>query len=119
MKNLILSLILTATISSGAFASITPETKIIDTESVVVTASVDGVFSDAKFNDVNSTMHFTTVSDISVVQIFDKNGELEFVLPVMASDVQLNTNLFGKGVYKIGFVMEGQTKIHYTKVNIK
>ena len=120
MKNLILSLVLIATLTSGAFASIIPETKIINTEKVVVTSSVDAIFSDAKFNDVNSTMHFTTKSDISVVQIFDQNGELEFSLPVMARDVQLNTNLFGnKGIYKIGFVMEGQAKVHYTKVNIK
>ena len=119
MKNIILSIVLTAAITSGAFANITPETKIINTDRVTVIAPVEGIFSDAKFNEVNETMHFTTKNDISVIQIFNKEGELEFQLPVMSNDVQLNTNLFGEGDFKIGFVVQGENQVHYTKVNIK
>ena len=64
-------------------------------------------------------MSFTTNENISVIQIFNANGELEFQLPVMSDDVKINKNLFGQGDYKLGFVLEGQSELHTTHVSIK
>ncbi len=101
------------------FAGITPESKIINTEKVTVFAQTDGLFESATYDEVSELMRFITKSDISVIQIMNADGELEFQLPVMTNDVQLNTNLFGSGEFKIGFVMQGENQVYYSKVNIK
>ena len=44
---------------------------------------------------------------------------MEFQLPVMSNNVQINKNLFGQGQYKLGFILEGQSEIHFTDVTIK
>ena len=119
MKNIISTIAASLIIMTSAFAGITPEAKIINTEAITVISTVDGLFESADYNEDNETIHFSTLTKISVIQILSATGELEFQLPVMSNDVQLNTNLFGQGDFKIGFVMEGENKIHYTKVNIK
>lgn len=118
MKNLITTILL-STMMTAAFAGIIPGAKIINTDDVIVTSQIDGLFETASFNSVNETMQFTTVADISVIQIVNADGELEFQLPVMSNNVQINKNLFGQGDFKLGFIMEGQDKIHFTKVEIK
>ena len=104
---------------TAAFASSVPEAKIIDTDAVVVISNIDGLFETATFNSESETMQFTTIADISTIQIMNAEGELEFQLPVMTNNVQINKNLFGQGDFRLGFVMKGQNKVHYTKVNIK
>ena len=64
-------------------------------------------------------MFFNTNDDISVVQIFDGEGELIFQLPVMSDNVQIKKNLFDSGEYKLGFVLEGETEVHLTDVTIR
>ncbi len=117
------AIITTALIIGMAFTSlsagITPESRIINTEKVTVFTQIEGLFESATYDEVSDMMRFITKSDISVIQIMNASGELEFQLPVMTNDVQLNTNLFGTGEFKIGFVMQGENQVYYTKVNIK
>ena len=60
-----------------------------------------------------------TKDEISVIQIFDANGNLEFQLPVMSNQVKINKNLFGEGRFKLGFLVEGDSQIHLSDVIIK
>jgi 5,10-methylene-tetrahydrofolate dehydrogenase/methenyl tetrahydrofolate cyclohydrolase len=119
MKNLITILAaLTLTVST-AFATTTPEA-LISTESVVVVAigQLD-FFTSAEFEAETDNLSFTTDEKISVIQIFNAAGDLEFQLPVMSDIVKINKNLFGTGEYKLGFILEGQSQVHTTQVSIK
>ena len=119
MKNLItLVAILTITVSS-VFANTAPEVLISSPNVEVVTVADLDIFSASTFDAQSENLVFDTHNEISVVQIFNSNGDLEFQLPVMAKNVQINKNLFDTGNYKLGFVIEGQTEVHFTQVTIK
>ena len=119
MKNLItLVAVLTITVSS-VFASTTP-TVLISTDDIeVVTVDKLDIFTSSFFNTESNVLVFDTHDEISVIQIFNDNGEMEFQLPVMSSNVQIRKNLFDTGNYKLGFVIEGDTEVHFTDVTIK
>ena len=119
MKNLItLIAVLTITVSS-VFASTTPKVLISTDEIEVVTVDKLDIFTASFFNTESNVLVFDTNDNISVVQIFNDKGELEFQLPVMSDNVQIRKNLFDKGSYRLGFVIEGQTEVHFTDVTIK
>jgi len=59
------------------------------------------------------------MNDISVIQIYDGQGNLEFQLPVMSNMVQINKNLLADGQQKLGFVMDGVNEVHFTQVTVK
>ncbi len=119
MKNLITIIAaLTLTVST-AFATTTPK-NLISTESVVV-VSIGQLhfFTSAEFNAETENLSFTTSDEITMIQIFNAEGQLEFQLPVMSDNVKINKNLFGQGEYKLGFILEGETQLHTTQVTIK
>lgn len=119
MKNLIAIIATLAITFSTAFATTTPEVIISSDNVEVVSVETLDFFSDAGFDAESENLAFTTTTDISVVQIFNNSGELEFQLPVMSNIVQINKNLFGEGEYKLGFILEGQSQVHFTQVTIK
>ena len=119
MKNLItLIAALTITVSS-VFATTTPEVLISSPTVEVVTVADLDIFSGSSFDAESENLIFDTHNEISVVQIFNSNGDMEFQLPVMSNNVQINKNLFDTGVYKLGFVIQGQTEVQFTDVTIK
>lgn len=119
MKNLAtIFTILTLTVSS-VFANTTPE-KLISTNNVeVVSVESSEIFTSAAFDAETDNLSFTTNDDISVIQIFNSEGQLEFQLPVMTNDVKINKNLFGQGTYKLGFILSGSSQLHTTQVTLK
>jgi len=110
MKNLIT--IIALTICTSAFAGINPDVAEINTESVAFIASIE-------YDADSQNLAFTTTTDISVLQIFNAEGNLEFQLPVMSDIVKINKNLFNTGKYKLGFVLEGDSEVHLTEITIK
>ncbi len=119
MKNLITIItVLTITFTS-AFATTTPETLISTADVEVVTVDNLDIFSSAEFDAESDNLSFTTNDNISVIQIFDADGNLEFQLPVMSNNVKINKNLFNTGVSKVGFILQGDSQAHFTKVTIK
>ena len=119
MKNLITIItVLTITFTS-AFATTTPETLISTADVEVVTVDNLDIFSSAEFDAASDNLSFTTNDNISVIQIFDADGNLEFQLPVMSNIVKINKNLFNDGVSKVGFILEGESQVHFTNVTIK
>ena len=107
MKNLItLITVLTITVSS-VFASTTPKVLISTDDIEVVTVDKLDIFTSSFFNTESNVLVFDTNDDISVVQIFNDKGEMEFQLPVMSNNVQIRKNLFDTGSYKLGFVIDG------------
>ena len=119
MKNLI-TILAALTISfTSVFATTTPET-LISNETIEV-ISIEGleIFNSAEFDAETENLSFTTNEDISVIQIFSAEGELEFQLPVMSDNVKINKNLFDQGTYKLGFILQGESHLHTTQVTVK
>jgi len=119
MKNLITIIAVLTIAVSSAFASTTPETLISNEDVIVVSIESSEIFTSAEFDAETENLAFTTNDDISIIQIFNAEGEMEFQLPVMSNNVKINKNLFGEGTFKLGFILEGQSNLHTTSVTIK
>ena len=117
MKNLISTLVITTIFLTSALASINPEADIISNEVATVTSLE--ILSSASFDSESESFEFQTLTDITLIQIFDNQGNMEFQLPVMSNSVKLNKNLFSTGEYKLGFVIEGDSNVHLSTVTIK
>ena len=119
MKNLIAIFAVLVFTTSNLSASTTPM-KIISTDEVeVVLVDNLDIFSSAEFNKDSENLEFTTNDQISLIQIFDSEGNIEFQLPVMSTDVKINKNLFNAGTSKVGFILSGQNQVHFTEITIK
>jgi len=112
MKNLITLLTILSFSSTIAFASNTPATKSVTVDQLEI-------FTTTNFETASETLDFTTNTDIAVIQIYNAEGTMEFQLPVMTNNVQLNKNLFETGEYKLGFVLEGDSNVHLTRITVK
>jgi len=123
MKKTIFTFVLSVLLTAAALASTNPvkDVKLIDTENVIVSIDVtqSSVFTAANFNAVNESLVFETKDDISFIQIFNEQGDLEFQLPVMSNKVTIGKGIIGAGEYKLGFMIKGLDKIQFTQVNIK
>jgi len=119
MKNLITIIAVLAFTFTSALATTTPEKLISTTDVEVVIVGTSDIFTKADFDASTQSLNFRTKKSISVIQILDENGNLEFLLPVMNKKVQINKNLFELGVHKLGFILEGQSQMHLTTVTIK
>lgn len=76
-------------------------------------------FEPAYFNEKTNALHFESMAKVLTVQVFNSNGEMEFVLPVMAKKVRLSKNIFESGNYRLSFQLEDQADqmITYVKIN--
>ncbi len=121
MKNFITTITILSLSFSIASATNTPETLVSNEEIEVVTLDIADIeiFKSASFDHDSDNLSFTTLVDISVVQIYDENGSMEFQLPVMSDNVKINKNLFGQGTYKLGFMLEGENQLRFTEVVVK
>ncbi len=104
---------------TAAYSSSKPEVLLSSPEIDVVTVESLAIFKSTSFDTQSENLIFETKGNISVIQIFNTNNELQFQLPVMSSNVQIHKNLFEIGDYKVGFILEGDTKVYFTKVKIK
>ena len=122
MKNLILIFVLAAATSFTSFASTTPVKAVKVFENAAATVTIDEadaeLFEVAEYN-ANGNFVFETTSDIDFIQIFNAEGTLEFQLPVMSDKVTIGNGLIEKGDYKLGFMVQGSTTIHFTDVSVK
>ena len=116
LVNIIAALLITMT---SVFATSNPVTLISTDEVVVVTIGELEIFTYAEFNASTENLSFTTLDNISTIQIFNADGQLEFQLPVMSNKVKINKNLFDQGSYQLGFILEGQSQLHTTLVTVK
>jgi len=119
MKNLITILAILIATATTAFATITPEVLISAPEVEVVNIESVDIFTSSSYDATTDNLIFDTTQEMSVVQIFNADGDMEFQLPVMSNNVQINKILFGTGTYKLGFVLEGQSNVNFTEVTIK
>lgn len=121
----VISFILTFTIfSSMLLATGNPTKKVIilENESITIktnTESDASLFTEAFYNKKDKSLEFNTEVEITFVQIFSTDGQLEFQLPTMSKNVKIGMSFFDKGDYKLGFIVKGKENIQFTEVNIR
>ena len=120
MKTLIIITILAIAVNVNANDT-EPTVELLNTEKVtVVTIDLSPkFFLSASFDTNEEVFHFTTKQDIDLIQIFNTNGDLEFTLPVMSNIVKISKNLFGKGQYNLGFLINGESAVKFSRVTVK
>jgi len=122
MKTFTSTIIIAIFTITAAFATIVPEVIMSNEELTIVDISTEKFITSitsTNYNSTDSNLEFVTDQDISVIQIYNEDGVLEFQLPVMSKNVKINKNLFEQGEYKLGFLLKGNTEVQFTQVNIK
>ena len=76
-------------------------------------------FDSATFDIETEDLIFITKTEVSTIQIFNAEGEMEFQLPVGAKMVKINKNIFGTGRFRLGFLLAGEEQQHFTTVVVR
>lgn len=79
-------------------------------------AYVGNILDRADYDSVAENVKFNSCKQISVIRIFNSEGLLEFQLPISSRQVIMNKSLFSEGSYTLGFVLEGEDKVHLANV---
>ncbi len=122
VENLIakFQILVTVLILTHGLTASTEPTILISAQEVEVTMFSDlDFFKSSIFDAESNNLIFITNQKVSVIQIYNEGGELEFQLPVEARMVKINRNIFGKGYFKLGFFLEDMMIPQYTNVFIK
>ena len=124
MKNLLLIITLALSFSTTALASNIGDDKLSLIKSDKVEVSLDniGQKSFILFSAINTdkeTLQFIFDNNVSLIQVYDLDGELEMVLPIGSEEVDLGLSLFNEGSYKLGFMVDGIDDMQFTNLKIK
>lgn len=123
MKNLILTIAAVISLSSVTLASNIEDGSlaIVKSERVQVTLENESqkeFIVSSVFEEENNNIAMVFESTVNMIQVFDKDGELEMMLPVESSKVNLGMSLFAEGSYRIGFAVEGLSEVQYTSLKV-
>jgi len=69
------------------------------------------LFESAEFLELEGILEFHTTKDIHSILVFDKNGDIAMMLPIMANKVTLGKDLFSTGDYKLGFNFQNYKEV--------
>ena len=124
MKNLILIIATVLSFTTASFASNIGDGSlaIVKTASVTLTLEDEGqkeFIVSSVFEAENDNIAMVFGSDVAMIQVFNKEGELEMMFPVGSKEVNLGMSLFSEGNYKMGFTVEGVSEVQYTNLQIK
>ncbi len=94
---------------------------IIDNDMVTMTLEFNdhsNLFEQTQYKQSENCITMQFQKKIDMIQVFDLNGEIEMMLPVSSTKVNLGLSLFESATYKLGFIIEGESKIHYANISI-
>ncbi len=124
MKNLILITAAIFSLNVSALASNIGEGEIKVIESSRVTVLLDNeaqkdfiLFSD--FNTEEEKVEFIFESTVSMIQVYNMDGEMEMMVPVGTKNVSLGLSLFNSGNYRMGFIVDGFDEIQFTNLSVR
>ena len=124
MKNFILILAIATSFTTATFASNIGDGSlaIVKNERVELSLENEGqkefIISSAFEVDQNQ-IAMVFESNVSMIQIFDENGEIAMMFPVGSENVNLGMSLFEGGNYKMGFMVDGIDEVQFTNLTIK
>ncbi len=124
MKNLILTFATVLSFTAVSFASNIGDgsLSIVKTTSVELTLENEGqkeFIVSSVFESENDNIAMVFESDVTTIQIFNMDGELEMVFPVGTTEVNLGMSLFDEGAYRMGFTIEGLSEVQFTNLQVK
>lgn len=124
MKNLLLILAIATSFSTATFASNigAGDLAVIKTEKVEITLTNKGqkeFIISTKFEEDRNQIAMEFQANVSLIQVFDENGDVEMILPIGSENVNLGMSLFDEGEYQVGFMVDGYDEIQLTKLLIK
>ncbi len=124
MKNLILIFATVISFTTASFASNIGDgtLAIVKTASITLTLEDEGqkeFIVSSVFEAENDNIAMVFGNDVSMIQVFNKEGELEMMFPVGSKEVNLGMSLFSEGNYRMGFMVEGISEVQYTNLQIK
>lgn len=124
MKNLILTIAAVISIANVTFASNIEDGSlaIVKSEKVEITleneTQKDFILS-STFESDNDNIAMVFESNVSMIQIFDAEGELEMMIPIGSTEVNLGMSLFDQGTYKLAFTVEGLSEVQFSNLQVK
>jgi len=123
MKKIIFTIAAIVSINFSSLAAANPSKSITVFESTLASINMDERLADlfvmTAYNPEKENFFFETKESISFIQIFQKNGELAYQLPVMSNKVTISNSILGKGDYKLGFMIKGMKDVQFTTVTVK
>lgn len=124
MKTVFLTIatILTLTVNSYASNIIIGELAVISSDRVELTLETveqKQFILSSKYDDVYENLGLTFESQVQIIQIFNKDGGIEMLIPIDSKVINLGLSMFDSGKYKMGFVIEGIEETQFTSLVIK
>ncbi len=124
MKNLILTIAAVISLSTITFATNIEDGSLAIVKSEKVEVILENetqkkFIVSSVFEEDNNNIALVFESTVNMIQVFDTNGDLEMMLPIDSSKVNLGMSLFAEGSYRIGFMVEGLSEVQYTSLQVK
>lgn len=124
MKNLLLIIAIATSLSSETFASNMEYggPTLVKTEKVEIILGNEGqrgFIISTTFEEERNQIAMVFETTVSMIQIFDANGEIEMILPVGSQNINLGMSLFEGGLHQVGFMVDGIDEIQFTTITIK
>jgi len=124
MKNLILIFAIATSFTTATYASNIGDglLAIVNSERVDVTLENEGqkefIISSA-FEADQDQIAMVFESNVTMIQVYNAQGEIEMMFPVGADNVNLGMSLFETGNHKVGFTIDGVEEVQFTNLNVK
>jgi len=124
MKNLFLIFATVLSFTTVSFASNIGDgtLAIVKTERVELSLENEGqkeFILSSSFNVEDENVAMTFAAEVSMVQIFNTDGELEMMFPIGSTKVNLGMSLFEDGQYRMGFLVDGMDDVQFTNLTVK
>ncbi|NNE27207.1 MAG: hypothetical protein HKN09_10215 [Saprospiraceae bacterium] len=124
MKRVLIVMVFWMSMVTMSMGSIIPtESLVLIKTNEIEVSLIDEVQKDffkmATYSESSSSFDFVTREETKFIQIFDSRGDLLYQLPVLSRKVRISKQLFGKGEYKLGFMIDGNKKVEFTGVKVK
>lgn len=120
MKEFLIALFFCLSIGNTFAHNTNPEHILLENKEICVSTTEESkLFYSIAFNKSTDNLEYLSIKNIDVIQIFNSDDEMEFILPVLSKKVVINKNLFGKGQFKIGFLISGHSELYYSRIVIK
>jgi len=82
----------------------------------VTNSKDENQFINTTFSTKNKTIFLETEKKISFIQVLNKDGELEYQLPIAASKLHIDMNDFSSGSYLLNILLDGNDEYITTEL---
>lgn len=76
-------------------------------------------FTEVNFSEEKDRIKFTSLVTISSIKVLNADNELEYVLPIDGTTLNLSVKDFTKGNYNLEMTFEGDSNVYKTSFNKK